>query len=50
VVYGMTFADATSGWLLSVLQSGCGPGCDSKSAVLGTRSAGRAWAVVLPGR
>ncbi len=49
-VYGMTFADATSGWLLSVLQSGCGQGCDSKGAVLGTRSAGRAWAVVLPGR
>jgi photosystem II stability/assembly factor-like uncharacterized protein len=49
-VYGMTFADATSGWLLSALLSGCGRGCDSEGAVLGTRSAGRAWAVVLPGR
>jgi len=48
-VSGMTFADATSGWLLSAFQSGCGAGCDSKGAVLGTRSAGRAWAVVLPG-
>lgn len=49
-VYGMTFADATSGWLLSAFLSGCGRGCDSQGAVLGTRSAGRAWAVVLPGR
>lgn len=49
-IYGMTFADATSGWLLSALLSGCGAGCDSKGAVLGTRSAGRSWAVVLPGR
>jgi photosystem II stability/assembly factor-like uncharacterized protein len=49
-VSGMTFADATSGWLLSALLSGCGAGCDSKGAVLGTRSAGRSWAVVLPGR
>jgi photosystem II stability/assembly factor-like uncharacterized protein len=49
-VSGMTFADATSGWLLSALLSGCGAGCDSKGAVLATRSAGRSWAVVLPGR
>jgi photosystem II stability/assembly factor-like uncharacterized protein len=49
-VYGMTFADATSGWLLSAFLSGCGRGCDSRGAVLGTRSAGRAWAEVLPGR
>jgi photosystem II stability/assembly factor-like uncharacterized protein len=49
-LYGMSFADATSGWLLSAFLSGCGRGCDSEGAVLGTRSAGRAWAVVLPGR
>jgi photosystem II stability/assembly factor-like uncharacterized protein len=43
--YGMTFLDATSGWLLSAFLDGCGPGCDSKGAVLSTRSAGRSWAV-----
>ena len=46
--YGMTFPDATSGWLLSASLEGCGPGCHSKGAVLGTRSAGRSWAVALP--
>lgn len=49
-VDGMTFADATSGWLLSAFLSGCGPGCDSEGAVLATSSAGRAWSEVLPGR
>jgi photosystem II stability/assembly factor-like uncharacterized protein len=49
-VYGMTFADATSGWLLSAFLNGCGRGCDSEGAVLGTGTAGRAWEVVLPGR
>jgi photosystem II stability/assembly factor-like uncharacterized protein len=46
--YGMTFPDATSGWLLSASLEGCGPACDSKGAVLSTRSAGRSWAVVFP--
>jgi photosystem II stability/assembly factor-like uncharacterized protein len=46
--YGMTFPGATSGWLLSAFLDGCGPGCDSKGAVLSTRSAGRSWAVVFP--
>ena len=46
--YGMTFLDATSGWLLSAFLDGCGPGCDSRGAVLSTRSAGRSWAVVFP--
>jgi photosystem II stability/assembly factor-like uncharacterized protein len=45
--YGMTFLAATSGWLLSAFLDGCGPGCDSKGAVLSTRSAGRSWAVIL---
>jgi photosystem II stability/assembly factor-like uncharacterized protein len=49
-VEGLSFADATSGWLLSSFLSGCGPGCDSEGAVLRTRSAGRSWEVVLPGR
>jgi photosystem II stability/assembly factor-like uncharacterized protein len=49
-VSGMTFADATSGWLLSAFLSGCDPGCDSEGAVLATRSAGRSWEVILPGR
>jgi len=49
-VYGMTFADATSGWLLSAFLSGCSPDCDSQGAVLATRSGGRDWAVALPGR
>jgi len=46
--YGMTFPNATSGWLLSAFLDGCGPGCDSKGAVLSTRSAGRSWAVIFP--
>jgi photosystem II stability/assembly factor-like uncharacterized protein len=46
--YGMTFRDATSGWLLSAFLGGCSPDCDSKGAVVGTRSAGRSWAVVFP--
>lgn len=46
--YGMTFRDATSGWLLSAFIGGCSPDCDSKGAVVGTRSAGRSWAVVFP--
>jgi photosystem II stability/assembly factor-like uncharacterized protein len=45
--YGMTFPDATSGWLLSAFLDGCSPDCDSKGAVLSTRSAGRSWAVIL---
>jgi photosystem II stability/assembly factor-like uncharacterized protein len=49
-VVGMTFANMRSGWLLSGFLSGCGTGCDSKGAVLRTRSAGHAWAAVLPGR
>ena len=49
-VHGMTFADAVSGWLLTASLTGCGPRCDSKGAVLGTRSAGRSWTPVLPGR
>jgi hypothetical protein len=46
----MTFADATSGWPLTAFLSGCGPGCDSRGAVLRTRSAGRGWAVAFPER
>jgi photosystem II stability/assembly factor-like uncharacterized protein len=49
-VHGMSFADATSGWLLSASLTGCGPACDSEGAVLATRSAGRTWTPVLPGR
>jgi photosystem II stability/assembly factor-like uncharacterized protein len=49
-LYGMSFADATSGWLLSAFLSGCGAGCDSQGAVLATRSGGRSWEVVLPER
>jgi len=45
--YGMTFRDATSGWLLSAFLGGCASDCDSKGAVVGTRSAGRSWAVVF---
>jgi len=44
----MTFLDATSGWLLSAFLGRCGPGGDSKGAVLSTRSAGRSWAVAFP--
>jgi photosystem II stability/assembly factor-like uncharacterized protein len=43
---GMTFADATSGWLLSDYLEGCD--CDSRGAVLGTRSSGRSWSMVFP--
>ena len=46
--YGMTFLDATSGWLLSAFLGRCGPGGDSRGAVLSTRSAGRSWAVAFP--
>jgi photosystem II stability/assembly factor-like uncharacterized protein len=49
-IHGMTFADAASGWLLTASLTGCGPACDPEGAVLATRSAGRSWTPVVPGR
>jgi photosystem II stability/assembly factor-like uncharacterized protein len=49
-IHGMTFTDAASGWLLTASLTGCGPACDPEGAVLATRSAGRSWTPVVPGR